>query len=152
MDTELDVPGSGSGSGTAKKKKKMGTSKVANNNNGRANLSWGLVQTLADNKISWQTWVYSANGHVCSRNDCSYKHGQQPGTSPPPPFQLQQQQKQPQRNNGAPPDAPSSGNGVVARFSYHQAGRGTPHGRGGRDGGRGTGNGAAGGRGTGGSG
>ena len=50
MDTGIDVPGSGSGSGTANKKRKVVTSKVANNNNGRANSSWGLVQTLTDKK------------------------------------------------------------------------------------------------------
>ena len=36
-----------------------------------------------------------------------------------------------QRDNVAPPATPSSGNGVVAPLSYHHAGRGTPHGRGG---------------------
>ena len=54
---------------------------------------------------------------------------------PPPPIppslsQPQQQQQQLQHNNEAPPAAPSSGNGRVARFSYHHASRGTPDGRG----------------------
>ena len=50
MDTGPDVPASGSGPEMANKKKRVVTSKVFNNNSGRANSSWGLVQTLADEK------------------------------------------------------------------------------------------------------
>ena len=65
METGLDVAGSGSGPGTANKKRNVVTSKVANNNNGRTNSLWGLVQTLADNIISRQTCVHSANDRAC---------------------------------------------------------------------------------------
>ena len=75
MGTGLDVPGSGSGPGMANKNRKVITSKVANNNNGRVNSSWGLVQTLADIEKSWH--VYSANGRACPRNDYSYEHDQE---------------------------------------------------------------------------
>ena len=164
MDTGLDVPGSGSGPGLANKKRKVVTSKVANNNNnGRSNSLWGLVRTIVDKKNARQACVYSASGRASPRNDCSYEHGQQlgvlpsPTPSPPPSLppslsQPPQQQQQLQRSTGAPPAAASSGNGGVARFSYHYPGRGTPDGKGGRGGGRGPGNGDAGGRGEGGSG
>ena len=61
-----------------------------NNNNGRSNSSWGLVRTIADKTIAWQACVYSASGHACPRNECSYNHGQQLGAlpSPPPPPSL----------------------------------------------------------------
>ena len=151
MDTGVDVLGSGSGPGMANKRKVV-TSKAANNTNGRANSSWGLVQTLADKKRSRKACFYSANDRACPRNDCSYEHGQQSEPPPPPPppplSQPQQQQQQPQHNSGAPPAARSFGNGGLARFSYHHAGRGTTDGRRGRGGGREPGNGAAGGRGT----
>ena len=76
MDTGLDVPSPGCGPRMANKKRKVVTSKVANNNNnGRANSSWRLVQTLADTNISRQACVHSANGRACPRNDCSYEHG-----------------------------------------------------------------------------
>ena len=91
MDTGLDVLGPGSGPGMANKKRKVVTSKVVtskvanNNNNGRANSSWGLVQTLADKKLSRQACVYSANDRACPLTECPYKHGQQLGSPPPPP-------------------------------------------------------------------
>ena len=66
MDTGLDVPGYGSGPGLANKKRKVVTSRVAdNNNNGRSKSSWGLVRTIADEKIARQACVYSVSGRAC---------------------------------------------------------------------------------------
>ena len=88
MDTGIDTPGSGSGPEMANKKRKVVTSKVANNNNGRASSSWRLVQTLGDKKKMRQACVYSANVPACPHDDCSYKHGQQLGFLPHSPSPL----------------------------------------------------------------
>ena len=128
IDTGLDVPGSGSGPGIANMKRKVVTSKVANNNNGRANSSWELVQTLADEKNRGRRASTPRTARGCPRNDCSYEYDQQLG-SPPPHTPIPLSLSQPQLNNGALPAAPSSGNGRVARFSYHHASRGTPDAR-----------------------
>ena len=129
----------------ANKKRKVVTSKAANNNNnGRANSSWGLVQTLADKTLSRQACVYSANGRACPLTDCPYEHGQQLG-SPPPLLPLSRSRGS---NNSSrsvtteclpPPQAPGRRRWRVLATTKQTVGRRTLGG--GRGGGRGSGNG-----------